>query len=230
MKSTMKHLWFPLVVPIVVVSVALYYLTFRFAGLEWSCADFATNLLTEAISILVTVVYVESIMNRHRIRKWKQAKERIELRLRTFYVSSVISLRIALGLPGISELAMFTSLDYSREYPKFRALVDGLKPVVRAKSETLSVCQLDPVVNALERLERESQELVALFGDKLAAGLYGTSLDVHLRASRTLLLCPALRQSMTQQWTPATLPLRSGIGDEFVEMLSAVTGFGNALV
>lgn len=87
-----SSLFFRLVLPLVVLFTLAMFLHTR-----WEADGFFVNLATELIGILITVCYVEWILQRHEMMKWGPVDWRIEKRL-TILLNGIISgIRNGLG-------------------------------------------------------------------------------------------------------------------------------------
>lgn len=214
---------------VAVVSIVAIICFFR---LGWNWGDFFVNLLTEILGIAITVGIVEWIVRTHRARQWKEAERGVLLRLQAFVIASVIRVRVSLGHPGFPDMGILSATNYSTEYTEFRKLLGELISTAEQKITSLDIKHWPAFIKSLQDIQRESEMLVTLFGDKLEATQYKFLLNVNLCASKTVLWCPVLVNSIEQSpdWWPVTTMLRNGITAEFMNLINSVTELGDTLV
>jgi hypothetical protein len=230
MKVTLKSLWLPLIVPFLLIQVPIVIVVYCLH--EWDWGNVLINLFTEVIGVAITVGYVDYIIGRHKAKQWQGAEQGILLRLRTFVVSSVIKIRVSFGYPGFPDAAILSSLSYSSEYPEFRKLVGESESTAKQKIASLDIGHGRSFAESLKDIQRESETLVTLFGDKLKASQYESLLNISSIVSRTSFWCQVLVDSMehSPHWSPVTGMLRDGMATEVIYLLRALTKLGDTLI
>ena len=174
-----KTLALPLIVATLIALALGYY--FPWQGLF-------VNLATSLFSVLITILYVERVLQEHDRRLWEKVSKRIAGRALKYGNSIVLEIRVALGF----EMNIFDreAMDFSNMQNAQREIARVTEhiivPAVAERLHFLNPIQWKSFAAALERIVRDGDELINLYGNKLQPDVLQSILDIQEDSSLAL--------------------------------------------
>jgi hypothetical protein len=176
-----KYLLKELIAPLLLSSIASLLLAYY---CSWQ--GFFVNLGTTFFGILITFVYVDTIIQRHERKQWAEAKERIYLRIEQLGFITVTKCRISFGF-GI-DIFVKSPLGAERVIEEMRPEIvriaeNILIPAVASKIDKYNQTDWKNFVERMQSIWQSIDRSIELFGNKLDPKVLAILLDMQDRAS-----------------------------------------------
>ena len=147
------------------------------------------NLATSFFSALITVIYVDRVLQEHDRRVWAKVSGLIRERVMRFGYSTVLELRVALGIDYKvfnNSVLNFPTSEEKRKAELIRVIEEIINPSVLEKLQALDNKGWAKLANALEQIAKQGDNLVDLYGSKLDPELLQIILDIQTQTSGVL--------------------------------------------
>ena len=179
-----KNLWMRLILPLVVVFVFSIYLN-NVLGAD----GFFINLATEIVGIVITVAYVDWILQRHEKQKWLGTDERVANRLMSLLISTLTTIRTGLGFGAeILDDSVLASNDSNEIHKEVTRLVEQIiSPVIFQRIDALDPKGWKDLTNNVAVIQNHLLTFLSLFQTRLSPDQISDLLDLQdaLSNSRT---------------------------------------------
>jgi hypothetical protein len=147
------------------------------------------NLATSFFSVLITVIYVDRVLQEHERRVWKRVSGLIRERVIRFGYTTVLEIRVALGLEyGLFGKSFFNTpvTDEKINSELIRYIEEVINPFVLERLNEMDNKEWKGLADTLERIVKQGDSLIDLYGSKLAPELLQVILDVQTQVSKIL--------------------------------------------
>lgn len=208
------YIFMRLVIPLSILS-----LLSLFIHSQRAFDGFFINLATEVIGIVITVAYVDWVLEKRHKNEWEEAGQKIFSRLRVFIDSSLASIRISLGYT----YAIFDSVNGSSSDPLqiFEATEHVIKSECRARCTMLSEQDWLTFAEQLRIILDEGDKLLAIFAYSLSPTQYANIMDVRGNIHNMLVLIATLSTINKYEEEESTI-MREKIYDYIAQRITAV--------
>lgn len=173
-----------LVLPLI-AATALAVLVHRY----WAADGFFINLAAGFVGSLVTVFYVDWILERHERDRWREADSRIARRLRRLVADTVTGIRTSFGFGTniFDDGALSFDQEDSMHSEVVRVATHVLAPAAEARVRSLTTAGWKDLASHLHAAALECGVLLDRFGHRLHPKTIATLLDLQqaLEASQT---------------------------------------------
>jgi hypothetical protein len=169
-------LWKRLIIPLGLVTVIFFVLTFLVP-----CNGLFTNLATTFLGILITVCYVDYLLKRHDKERWAKTTARIEKRILRFAIVTSHSFRVAFNMDSSivhgEAIDMENPSSISKEMirvirQELLPRVDEAVPGIDQKGWAKLTRQLQPIL-------KWGDQLIAAFGNRIDPELFYLILKIE---------------------------------------------------
>ena len=157
--------------------------------LRWPADGFFLNLAAGFIGSIVTVGYIDWILQRHEEERWREADSRIASRLRNLATATITGIRTSFGYgTDIFDRHTMASGDLGlMQAEVVRVATHVLSPGADARVAALDGTQWKSFVSHLQRVSMECGVILDRFGHRLQPRTIATVLDLqqHLESAQT---------------------------------------------
>lgn len=223
-----KGLISSLILPLIIFSIGS---AFAHRYLNWD--GFFLNLSTELIGIILTVSYIDWIVQRQKEEEWKNAQVRIKVRIRNFLDSTVASVRVSLkfGLDKF-DMSLLGSDPVTRHNEVLKVIQDVLEPEVRARVPLLATDDWKYFEAELRKTLEDVDKIFMIFSNNLSPAQYTPLIEIRDAVNKIVQfasLIIRIAPSSNQDVKLFIEKLLDMVSEELRILLSAVRGLSRTL-
>jgi hypothetical protein len=154
--------------------------------LSWQ--GFFVNLATTFIGILITVFYVDLVLDKHEAQQWSKVRTLVHGRVERFANLSISYFRDAYGFgPDIINDAVFDSDDPTPRRGEIARIAEQvLAPATEMKLDEMGPADWKKLTGRLSSVVEMADQLVGLFGNKLEPETLSLIFEIQDRADSIL--------------------------------------------
>ncbi len=146
------------------------------------------NLATSFFSVLITIIYVDRVLQEHDRRIWSNVSAFIRDRVNKFGYAITLEIRVVFGLDARFAEMIIHDVDSEEKVKQelTRFTEEIVNPSVFEKVSRMDNNAWKSLAHALEELTTQGDNLINLYGNKLQPELLQTILDIQTKASWVL--------------------------------------------
>lgn len=203
----------------VVVPLSLLSLVSLYVQTKYQFDGFFMNLSSEMIGIVITVAYVDWVLEKRDKIEWNEASQKIHSRMRLFVDSSLTSIRISLGY----KFTILNSVNNSGSDPNelFRVTETIIKSESRARCALMNDSGWLTFTEQLKLILDEGDKMLAIFAHNLSPDQYTHLIDVRENAQSILALISTLSNINKYEEEESTI-MREKIYDHIAQKIATV--------
>ena len=178
----------PYLIRTLVIPVALAALVSLALGYFIPWQGLFINLAASLLGVLITIIYVDRVLQEHDRRVWQKVGKRIRQRADRFGYFTILHVRLALGLGhDVFDRDALNSADLQKALAEVVRVTENIIiPAVSTSLQRIDQVGWKTLVDSLEMIIRHGDRLIELHGQKLGPELLQAILDIQDNASEAL--------------------------------------------
>ena len=158
-------------------------------NLRWEADGFFINLATEIIGIIITISYVNWVLERHEKKKWQTTEERVTNRLLILLNGIVGGIRNGVGISPdiIDNRVLVTGNTQAINKEIMRAAIEIVLPAIYQQVFLLQEKNWRNLAENLQNANHQVITFLEMFQNRLSPFQISTLLDIQEKIERSLI-------------------------------------------